>query len=191
VRACIHRARVKRLSEVFGRAHRPGLRNLDQRWVNGDFVSVSHENVGIFWPLVVGMGATLVTIVIHALAMRTMIEFVRHERRRGHTGVSFWMDLAIIAGAILWSFAAHVVEIAAWGIVFYFCGEFMDFAAAFYHSAENYTTLGYGDVVMSASWRLLGPFEAGDGMLMFGVSTAMIFAVIQRLVEIRLPDSDT
>jgi Ion channel len=75
--------------------------------------------------------------------------------------------------------------------VFYFCGEFMDFAAAFYHSAENYTTLGYGDVVMSASWRLLGPFEAGDGMLMFGVSTAMIFAVIQRLVEIRLPDSDT
>jgi Ion channel len=67
----------------------------------------------------------------------------------------------------------------------------MDFGAAFYHSAENYTTLGYGDVVMSASWRLLGPFEAADGMLMFGVSTAMIFAVIQRLVEIRLPDSDT
>jgi hypothetical protein len=162
--------------------------NAARRRISEDGMNASHESVGILWPLIVGIGTTLFTIVIHALAMRTMIEFVRHERRRGHTGVSFWMDLAIIAGAILWSFAAHVVEIAAWGIVFYFCGEFMDFGSAFYHSAENYTTLGYGDVVMSASWRLLGPFEAADGMLMFGVSTAMIFAVIQRLVAVRLPD---
>ena len=66
------------------------------------------------------------------------------------------------------------------------CGEFRDFAAAFYSSAENYTTLGYGDVVMSAPWRLLGPLEAADGMLMFGVTTAMIFSVIQRLVWTRL-----
>jgi hypothetical protein len=35
---------------------------------------------------------------------------------------------------------------------------------------------------------LLSPLEAVDGMLMFGVSTAMIFAVIQRLVESRYPD---
>jgi len=54
---------------------------------------------------------------------------------------------------------------------------------ALYHSAVNYTSLGYGDVVMSAAWRLLGPLETSDGMLMFGVSTAMIFAVIERLVQ--------
>jgi len=67
-------------------------------------------------------------------------------------------------------------------LVFAGSGEFHDFAAAIYHSAENYTTLGYGDVVMSASWRLLGPLEAADGMLMFGVSTALIFTLINRLV---------
>jgi hypothetical protein len=39
---------------------------------------------------------------------------------------------------------------------------------------------------MSASWRLLGPLEAADGLLMFGVTTAMIFAVIQRLLLSRL-----
>jgi hypothetical protein len=49
----------------------------------------------------------------------------------------------------------------------------------------NYTSLGYGDIVMSASWKLLGPIEAANGLLMFGVSTAMIFAVIQRLVQSR------
>jgi len=43
-------------------------------------------------------------------------------------------------------------------------------------------------VVVTPSWRLLGPLEAADGMLMFGVTTAMIFAVIQRLVRARLPD---
>jgi hypothetical protein len=59
---------------------------------------------------------------------------------------------------------------------------------AFYSSAQNYTTLGYGDVVMSASWRLLGPLESADGMLMFGLTTAMIFAVIHRLIQARMPD---
>jgi len=48
--------------------------------------------------------------------------------------------------------------------------------------------LGYGNVVMSPSWRLLGPLEAANGMLMFGVSTAMLFAVILRLLHARLSD---
>jgi hypothetical protein len=76
-------------------------------------------------------------------------------------------------------------------MVFDFCGEFTQFATAFYHSSMNYTTLGYGDVVMSASWKLFGPLEAANGMLMFGVSTAMIFAVIQGLIQIRFRDAGT
>jgi len=62
------------------------------------------------------------------------------------------------------------------------CGEFKSLAIAYYHSAVNYTTLGYGDLIMTPSWKLLGPLEAGDGALMFGVSTAMIFAIAQSLV---------
>jgi hypothetical protein len=41
---------------------------------------------------------------------------------------------------------------------------------------------------MSPAWKLLGPLEAADGLLMFGVSTAMIFAVVQRLTWARFPD---
>jgi hypothetical protein len=52
----------------------------------------------------------------------------------------------------------------------------------------NYTTLGYGDVIMSPAWKLLGPIEAADGSLMFGVSTGMIFAVILRLMKTRFAD---
>ena len=72
--------------------------------------------------------------------------------------------------------------------VFVFCGEFAQFAGAFYHSAMNYTTLGYGDVVMTPSWKLFGPLEAADGMLMFGVSTAIIVSVIQLSVRTRFHD---
>ena len=51
------------------------------------------------------------------------------------------------------------------GGVVHACGEFTGLAPAFYHSAMNYTSLGYGDVVMSVSWRLLGPLEAATARL--------------------------
>jgi hypothetical protein len=154
-------------------------------------MAISQNGMKILLPIIVGTATTVVTIVIHALALRTVIQFVRHQRLHGRAGVQFSMDVIIVAGATLLAFVAHLAEVALWALVFVLCGEFPDFAAAVYHSAENYTTLGYGDVVMSASWRLLGPLEAGDGMLMFGVSTALIFAVISSLVEARLHISGT
>ena len=75
-----------------------------------------------------------------------------------------------------------------WALLFMICGEFSAFGNAFNHSAVSYTTLGNDNVIMSPSWRLLGSLAAADGMLMFGVSTAMIFTVIQRLVETRYVD---
>jgi len=150
----------------------------------------SADGIAVLLPLAMGVGTTVCTIFVHALALITIVHFVRHERRLGRAGVRFSRDVTIVAAATLLALAAHLVEITAWAVVFALCGEFLDFAAAFYHSAVNYTTLGYGDVVMSASRRLLGPLEAADGMLMFGVSTAMIFTVIQRLVQTRFPDTD-
>jgi hypothetical protein len=124
----------------------------------------------------------LCTIFIHALAVVATVNFFRYERKRGRTGIGLSVDIAIVALTIAFAFVAHLVEIALWAVLFVICGEFKEFAGAYYHSAVNYSTLGYGDVVMSRSWKLLGPLEAADGALMFGVSTAMIFAVIQRLI---------
>ena len=98
------------------------------------------------------------------------------------------IDLAIVAPAISFAFVAHLIEIALWAELLIICGEFQEFGIAYYHSAVNYTTLGYGDVLLTPSWRLLGPLEATNGALMFGVSAAMVFAVIQRLVLARYED---
>jgi hypothetical protein len=142
----------------------------------------------ILIPLAAGATAFVGTIFIHTLALGATVHFVRRERSLGRAGARFWIDAAIVAVVISFAFAAHLVEIALWAVLFMMCGEFPVFGLAFNHSAVNYTTLGYGDVVMTPSWRLLGPLEAANGMLMFGVSTAMIFAVIQRLVQTRFVD---
>jgi hypothetical protein len=140
------------------------------------------HRVAILIPLAVGAGAVVCTICIHALALGATVNFVRHERRLGRTGAGLWIDLVIIVLAMSFMFVAHLIEIAVWSALFILCGEFREFGIAYYHSAVSYTTLGYGDL-MSPSWRLLGPLEAADGALMFGVSTAMVFTVILRLIH--------
>jgi hypothetical protein len=146
------------------------------------------HRIATLLPLAVGASAVVCTIFIHALTLITLVHFFRHERRLGRAGASFWIDIAIVARAILFALVAHLIEIAVWAVLFVICGEFSEFGTAYYHSAVNYTTLGYGDVIMTPSWRLLGPLEAANGALMFGVSTAMIFAVIQRLIQARFVD---
>jgi hypothetical protein len=136
-------------------------------------------------PLAVGSAAVICTILIHALPLSATIAFVRREKKLGHLGLSFRKDMGVVIRTILYAFVAHLIEIALWAALFLICGEFSDLATAYYHSAVNYTSLGYGDIIMSPRWKLLGPLETADGMLLFGVSTAMIFAVIQRLVEAR------
>jgi hypothetical protein len=146
------------------------------------------HGVAISRPLAVGSVAVLCTIFIHALAVVATVSFFRYERKRGRTGAGLPVDLAIVALTIAFAFVAHLLEIALWAVLFVICGEFKEFAGAYYHSAVNYSTLGYGDVIMSQSWKLLGPLEAADGALMFGVSTAMVFAVIQRVILARFVD---
>jgi hypothetical protein len=148
------------------------------------------EDVAVLLPLTVCLVTTLVTIVVHALALTSVITFVRRERRTGRAGVHFWSDVVIVGGVTVLATTAHLIEVTLWAVVLIFCGEFVRFGTAFYESAMNYTSLGYGDLVMSASWKLLGPLETADGLLMFGLSTGMIFAVVQRLVQSRYPDLD-
>jgi hypothetical protein len=144
--------------------------------------------IPILIPLAVAAVVILCTIFIHALPVSATVDFLRRARRLGRTGKSFWSDFAIIVLAMLATLGAHLLEIALWAELFVLCGEFADFGTAYYHSAVNYTTLGYGDLIMTPRWRLLGPLEAANGMLLFGVSTAMVFALVQWLIQARFTD---
>ena len=78
--------------------------------------------------------------------------------------------------------AAHLTQIALWALALVLCGQMSGFERAFYVSAQNYTTLSYGEVLLAARWRLLGPLEAMNGLLFFGLSTAVLFAVMSHLI---------
>lgn len=139
-------------------------------------------------PLVVGIIAVECTIVVHVLAFATTVNLFRYEKRRGRLGTDAVNDFATITLVISVAFVAHLAEIGLWAVLLVLCGEFHELGTAFYHSAVNYTTLGYGDLLLTPAWRLLGPLEATNGALMFGVSAAMVFAVVQRLVLARFQD---
>jgi hypothetical protein len=92
---------------------------------------------------------------------------------------SFAASLLVVNTVMLLLVVGNLVQIALWAGLFQVVGEFQQFDAAFYHSAVNFATLGYGDIVMSEKHRLLGPLESVNGVLMIGVSTAALMAAFQ------------
>ena len=136
-------------------------------------------------PLVIGCVMIASLVVVQAAAITAILDLVRRQVPRGDARAHWVHSVGVFTRALLLIVAAQLVQVAAWAALFIGCGEFDDFSTAFYHSAVNFTTLGYGDIVMSRAWRLLGPLEAAAGMLMFGVSTAVLFAVTQALIRRR------
>ena len=103
----------------------------------------SHR-ISVFAPLGLSPVALVCTIIIYLAPLRATVNLIRRERRRGHVGTP-WTDLGIFALVVFYASLTHLLEIAFWAVLFMICGEFSDFGTAFYHSAVNYTSLGYGD----------------------------------------------
>jgi hypothetical protein len=137
-------------------------------------------------PLLVGLVVLAASIMIQAVALAMSVGFVTWLFRVGYAGRSFWRGVSVMAGVMLIQLSALLTQVAVWAGTFVISGALPDFTTAFYHSAVNFTTLGYGDIVMAPGWRLLGPLEAANGVLMFGLSASALFAVTHRLVESRL-----
>jgi hypothetical protein len=147
------------------------------------------NHIAILSSLLVGLAATLGTIVIHGFVVHTIVMTLRSNLQRGVLGVRIWVNMTFIVSATLLALTGHLVEIALWAFALDMCGAVADISAAIYSSAGSYTTVG-SDIVLPPRWKLLGPFEAVSGMLMFGLTTAFIFAVIQRLIHAQFHGAD-
>jgi hypothetical protein len=136
--------------------------------------------------LLVGTGVFLGSLPCYSMATAFIVQLAVRLIRTGFTGLGFWRNVAVLMIVWLVTATVHLIQIALWAVVFLLCGEIATFEKAFYCSAENYTALGYGDITLSEQWRLLGPLEAINGLLLFGLSTAVMFAVMSRLISTRL-----
>jgi hypothetical protein len=140
--------------------------------------------------LLVGIPVLVATLTVQATATMINVRFVSTLVRRGFAGRHFWLDVAIMMVILLITLASILAQVAIWATSLIACGEFGDFNTAFYHSAVNFSTLGYGDIVMSPTWRLLGPLEAINGILMCGITASALFTVANRLVRMRLQQDE-
>ena len=85
----------------------------------------------------------------------------------------------------------HVLEVSLWALTYLFLDVTPAGHDVLYFAFVNYTTLGYGDITPVERWKLLGPLTAMNGVLLFGWSTAFIYAVLRRVLAHIIPDIDT
>ena len=138
--------------------------------------------------LAIGVGMFGVTLCVLMVPTVAMIRIATSRGRHDFIWPSNTANVLSLLLIALLLLVAHLANILLWATLFFLFHEFSHFEDAFYHSAVNYSSLGYGDLVMSPRWRLLGPLETIDGMVMFGISTALIFAVLSRMIERRLKE---
>ncbi|MEN6307810.1 MAG: potassium channel family protein [Anaerohalosphaeraceae bacterium] len=136
--------------------------------------------------LLVSLGLTAITVLIHGLSTLYYILFLAKnwkKKRYSQNNLGVEILLMELVGFLL---VLHLTEAGLWA-GFYFAGRLVPtFETAMYYSLTSYTTVGYGDVILSGSWRLMGPIEASVGVLMMGWSTGVIVTVILRAYTSRL-----
>lgn len=122
-------------------------------------------------------------LFFQAVMVVLAVRYYARKNQRGIHRTGMLDDVGILSAIMLIMMLGNFVQIVLWAAVFLYLGEFKFFSDAVYHSAVNFATLGYGDVVMSNEHKLLGPLEAANGALMFGVSTAIMVGAIQDLMR--------
>ena len=126
---------------------------------------------------------SVVCIFIQCVVVALQLRLLKRLERNRQFKVTVIRASCLLAVVMLIMLAANILQISIWAGLFVSIGEFENIEEAFYHSAVNFTTLGYGDIVMSRQRRVLGALEAANGVLMFGLTTSLLFALSQVLIR--------
>jgi hypothetical protein len=134
----------------------------------------------------IGLPVMLLCIAIQAgVSFWCVRHYIRCVRKRQDGGATN-PGIRPLLTAMIAMMAGTLVQVGLWGLLFVWLGEFSEFYEAVYHSAVNFASLGYGDIVMRKQWKLLGPLEAINGVLMLGMSAAALMAILQHLIKMQV-----
>ena len=134
--------------------------------------------------IVLGMMMIIVTTIIQSGFTVVGIWALRQRVSKELTR-SLWLSTFMLALFVLWLFLATLLEVWAWALLYLALNTIGSLEEAAYFSMETFSTLGFGDITLSKYWRLLSSFEAANGLLMFGWSTALVFAAVQWIYRMR------
>lgn len=126
-----------------------------------------------------GLAVILITVMLHALATTALIGAL--GRKRFPLGKAY--RSLVVALTTCFLALKHSADIVIWGFVFWYLGgeSVGRLEDAIYFSSVTYTTLGYGDIVLSGQARFLCSIEAINGMILFGWSTAILLVLVEKL----------
>ena len=132
-----------------------------------------------------GLSLIAVTRTIHAagvalmafVTLRIRVRF-ESENRLGSRQV-FAITIGLIGSVGLLLAALHGIEAALWAAAYWWLGALNSAAQALLYSVDSISTRGASGLILEHHWLMMGAMEAMDGMLLFGISTAYIFTVMQ------------
>jgi hypothetical protein len=133
---------------------------------------------------VYGLGLIVVTVILHAasvafIALAQQNVWTRLEKNEGkfRHGFRNWIIMSAALGLSL--AVLHGIETVAWGFLYWWFGALDTLSDAIFFSIDSMTTRGASGLTLKQDWRMAGALEGADGMLLFGISTAFIFAMMQ------------
>jgi len=131
----------------------------------------------------IAIGALLIflTTMVHAGGMSLALRPVVGSPPNPEGSRSHFNRMFRIARVVLIMYLVAIIEVLVWSTAYLALDAVEGFEKALYFSAVTFTTLGYGDVVLEGSRRILSSIEAINGIIMFGWSTAIVIAGVQHV----------
>lgn len=140
----------------------------------------------MFWELVIAFSVVAVCLVIHVVSIVSMADWLLDQREKGAHTLQGRGYIFLLIGTFSLLIVLHMIETGIWATFYYSRSLFPDFETSLYFSVTSYTTIGFGDVVLPRAWRMLGGIEGICGVLLCGLSTAFVFAIVNAIFQMRL-----
>ena len=131
------------------------------------------------WKIAIACFLVAATVGVHAVGLARLLTLL--SKAQALPPARLW-PITWLLIRIAWALILiHAVEITVWGLFYFWAGCLPTFSSAVYFSGVTYATVGYGDLLLPNSWRMLAPIEGLTGILMCGLSAGLFFAVVNRL----------
>ena len=133
----------------------------------------------------VGILLTIISVGIHATGTTWWIRRLNANAETKLQSLTHFGSLRVLCMTAAFLLILNILEVVVWALAYLAIpdSQLDTLEETVYFSIVTFTSLGYGDVVIASSWRLLSGIEAIAGLLIFGWSTALLFAVVEKIWE--------